>query len=112
MSKWFGKIAFATQVEYEPGCWEDQVVERLYYGDLISNRWKREKSNGVNDNINLSNQISIVADPFALSHVSTITYIEHIGAKWCVTDVDTSQFPRLILTVGGVYNGDTTGTSE
>ena len=112
MSKWFGKIAFAIQVEYEPGCWEDQVVERPYYGDLISNRWKREKSNGVNDNINLSNQISIVADPFALSHVSTITYIEHIGAKWCVTDVVTSQFPRLILTVGGVYNGDTTGTSE
>ena len=112
MSKWFGKIAFAIQVEYEPGCWEDQVVERPYYGDLISNRWKREKSNGVNDNINLSNQISIVADPFALSHVSTITYIEHIGAKWCVTDVDTSQFPRHILTVGGVYNGDTTGTSE
>lgn len=112
MSKWFGKIAFATQVEYEPGCWEDQVVERPYYGDLISNRWKREKSNGVNDNINLSNQISIVADLFALSHVSTIVYIEHMGAKWCVTDVDTSQFPRLILTVGGVYNGDTTGPSE
>lgn len=112
MSKWFGKIAFATQVEYEPGCWEDQVVERPYYGDLISNRWKREKSNWVNDNINLSNQISIVADPFALSHISTIIYIEHIGAKWCVTDIDTSQFPRLILTVGGVYNGDTSGTSE
>lgn len=111
MSKWFGKIAFATQVEYEPGCWEDQVVERPYYGDLISNRWKREKSNGVNDNINLSNQISIVADPFALSHISTIICIEHREAKWCVTDVDTSQFPRLILTVGGVYNGDTTGTS-
>lgn len=112
MSKWFGKIAFATQVEYEPGCWEDQVVKRPYYGDLISNRWKREKTNGVNDNINLSNQISIVADPFALSHISTIIYIEHMGAKWCVTDVDTSQFPRLILTVGGVYNGDTTGPSE
>ena len=112
MSKWFGKIAFATQVEYEPGCWEDQVVKRPYYGDLISNRWKREKTNGVNDNINLSNQISIVADPFVLSHVSTIVYIEHMGAKWCVTDVDTSQFPRLILTVGGVYNGDTTGPSE
>lgn len=112
MSKWFGKIAFATQVEYEPGCWEDQVVERPYYGDLISNRWKREKSNWVNDNINLSNQISIVADPFALSHVSTIVYIEHMRAKWCVTDIDTSQFPRLILTVGGVYNGDTSGTSE
>ena len=89
MSKWFGKIAFATQVEYEPGCWEDQVVERPYYGDLISNRWKREKSNGVNDNINLSNQISIVADPFALSHISTIIYIEHMGAKWCVNAVHT-----------------------
>ena len=63
MSKWFGKIAFAIQVEYEPGCWEDQVVERPYYGDLISNRWKREKSNGVSDDTNLIREINIIVDP-------------------------------------------------
>lgn len=111
MSKWFGKIAFATQVEYEPGCWEDQVVERPYYGDVISNRWKRENSGGVNDNINLSNQISIIADPYVLYHYSTIAYVEYMGTKWKVTDVEV-QFPRLILNVGGVWHGNTSGTTE
>ena len=112
MSKWYGKIGFATQVEYESGCWEDQVVERTYYGDVISNRWKRENSGGVNDNINLSNQISIVADPFVLSHISMIIYLEYIGTKWKVSDVDVSQYPRIVLSVGGVYNGNTTETSN
>lgn len=112
MPKWYGKIAFSAQVEYEPGSWEDQIVEKSYYGDIISNRWKRENSGGVNDNINLSNQISIVADSFALNHITTILYLEYMGAKWKVSDVDCSQYPRIILTVGGIYHGNTTGTSE
>ena len=64
MSKWYGKVGFVDTVEYEAGCWEEKVVERPYCGDIISNRWKRQNSGGVNDDINLSNQISIVADPF------------------------------------------------
>lgn len=111
MSKWYGNVGFADAVEYEPGCWEEEVVERPYYGDVISNRWKRQNSGGVNDNINLSNQISIVADPYAMNHCSTIAYVEYMGAKWSVTDVD-PQYPRLILTVGGVWNGNSPGTTE
>ncbi len=111
MSKWCGKIGFADTVEYEPGCWEERIVEKEYYGDVISNRWKRQNSNEVNDDINLSNQVSIVADPYAVNHCSTIIFVEFMGAKWKVSDVDV-QFPRLILTVGGVYNGNTTRTSS
>ena len=111
MSKWCGNVGFADTVEYEPGSYENVVVERQYYGDVISNRWKRQNSGGVNDDINLSNQISIVADPYALNHCSTIAYIEYMGTRWKVTDVD-PQFPRLILNIGGVYNGNTPGTTE
>lgn len=111
MSKWCGNVGFADTVEYEPGSYENEVVERKYYGDVISNRWKRQNSGGVNDDINLSNQISIVADPYALNHCSTIVYVEYMGAKWKVTDVE-PQFPRLILNIGGVYNGNSVRTTE
>lgn len=112
MSKWYGTIGFAVQTEYEPGCWDDNITEHTYYGDIISNRWKRENSGVVNDCINLANQISIIADPFVLNHITAILYIEYMGTKWKVSEVDTSQYPRLILTIGGMYNGDTNRTSE
>lgn len=103
MSKWYGNVGFSETVEYEPGAWEPQIVDRPYYGDVMSNRWKRQNSGGVNDDINLSNQIGIVSDPYAVQHCSAITYVEFMGEKWKVTDVEV-QFPRLILTIGGVWN--------
>lgn len=103
MSKWYGNVGFSETVEYEPGAWDQQIVDRPYYGDVTSSHWKRQNSGGVNDDINLSNQISIVADPYAVQHCSKITYVEFMGEKWKVTDVEI-QYPRLILSVGGVFN--------
>ena len=77
MNKWCGKIGFTYSGEIEPGLWvENEIVERQYFGDIISNRWRRENSGGVNENINISNQISIVADPYARDHISAMTWIE------------------------------------
>lgn len=111
MSKWCGNVGFANTVEYEPGCWEEQIIERKYYGDIISNRWKRQNSEWINDDINLSNQVSIVADPYAINHCSTIIFVEFMGTKWKVSDVEV-QYPRLTLSIGGVYNGNSSGTSS
>lgn len=105
MSKWCGKIGFSYTGEVEPGIWvENEIIERQYFGDVTSNRWKREKSGEVNKNINLSNQISILADPYARDHVSSMTWIEFSNEKWEVSDVEV-QYPRLILSIGGVWNG-------
>lgn len=103
MGKWYGKIGYAETVETEPGVWEEQITERSYYGDVISSRWMRQSADKVNSDINLSNMISILADPFAVQNCSSIVYIEYAGAKWKVTNVEV-QYPRLILTMGGVYN--------
>lgn len=111
MSKWYGNVGFSKTVEYEPGSWEPQIIDRPYFGDVTSNRWKRQNSGGVNDDINLSNQISIVSDPYAVENCSTIAYVEFMGEKWKVTDVEV-QYPRLILSIGGVWNGKPTGTSS
>ena len=105
MAKWYGKIGYAITVETEPGLWEEQIIESSYYGDVTTDRRKRQNSGGVNDDINLSNVISIIADPFANQNCSNMVYIEFMGAKWKITDIEV-QFPRLILTIGGVYNGE------
>ena len=104
MAKWFGKVGYAVTEETEPGIWEETITDREYYGDVISNRFKRQNSGNVNDDINISQIISIVADPFAYQHCSKIIYVEYMGSKWKVSDVE-PIFPRLQLTIVGVYNG-------
>lgn len=106
MSKWFGKIGYAITGETEPGVWEDTIVTRDYYGDLISDKYRRQSSGNVNDDINLTSVISIIADPFAYENCSHMAYAEIMGARWKITDIDI-QPPRLNLTIGGVYNGNT-----
>ena len=102
MAKWFGKIGYVVTEETEPGVWEEIVTEREYFGDMTSDRRKRQNSGEVNDDVNLSNVISIVADPFAYQNCSNMAYVEIMGSKWKISDVEV-QRPRLILTVGGVY---------
>lgn len=104
MAKFYGNIGFAETVETEPGVWVEETTVRPYYGDLVRNVRRLENSGGVNDNINISNEISIIADPYANQNFHSIRYIEFMGAKWKVSSIEV-QYPRLILTIGGVYNG-------
>lgn len=104
MAKFYGKIGYASTVETKPGVYEEQIVERSYYGDLIHNTRRLQSADKVNDNINISNEISIVADPYATNNFHTMRYAVFMGTKWKVSNVEVS-YPRLILTLGGVYNG-------
>ena len=103
MAKWYGKIGYAETKETKPGVWEEVIIERNYYGDLIRNTRRLEPSSQVNDNINIANEISILADPFANENFYMMRYVTFMGAKWKVSNVQV-QYPRLILTVGGLYN--------
>lgn len=111
MSKWYGVVGFADNVEVEPGFYEDTIIEKPYYGDVTSSRWKRQSSGDINDNIAISNQISIVADPYAVKHCSKMVYATYMDTKWKITDVE-PQYPRLILSIGGVWNGNTSTVTE
>lgn len=102
MAKWYGSVGFAKTVETEPGIWEEKIVSDYYYGDLISNFRSLQSSGEVNDDVNIANKISMLADPFAVNNFHTIRYAEYLGTKWKVTNVEV-QYPRLILTLGGVY---------
>lgn len=104
MAKYYGKIGYAVTSETEPGVWKDKIAERVYYGDVIRNVRKLQSSDQVNDDINISNEISIVADPFAYQNFHAIRYAEYMGTRWKVHSIEVS-YPRLILSIGGVYNG-------
>lgn len=103
MAKYCGKIGYATTVETTPGVWSEQIVERKYYGDLTRNSRRLQSPDKVNDDIVIANQLSIVADPYAINNFHSMRYAEFMGAKWKVSDVEV-QYPRLILTLGGAYN--------
>lgn len=103
MAKWYGKIGYAETTETKPGVWENTITERFYYGDLIRNIHRYQASDKLNDNVNVSNEISIVADPFANSNFHLMQYVEFMGVKWKISSVEV-RYPRLILTIGEVYN--------
>ena len=106
MAKFSGKVGFVETVESDtsPDVWEKKVTTRHYFGDVIRNYWSNQNSGNVNDNLNISNSISIVADKFAYDNFSHMHYVEYMGAKWKILNIDV-QRPRIILTLGGVYNG-------
>lgn len=103
MPKWYGKIGYGVTEETSPGVWTEEIVERQYYGDIIRNLRRLETSDQVNDNVSVSNEISIVSDPYAFENFHSIRWIEFMGSKWKVTSVEV-QYPRLLLSLGGVYN--------
>lgn len=105
MAKWFGKVGYSETVDNGTGVWKPRDTVREYYGDVIRNstRWTGN-SDSTNDELTVNTQISIVADPFAIDKFHAIKWIEFMGARWKVTSVE-PQLPRLILNLGGVWNG-------
>lgn len=104
MPKWYGKIGYGSTEETSPGVWTESIIERSYYGDIVRNtRRLQTSSSQVNDNIDISNEISIVSDPYAMGNFHAIRWVEFMGSKWKVTSVEV-QYPRLLLSLGGVYN--------
>ena len=106
MAKWYGTIGYADEsIQTSPGEWDDNIIERKYSGDILRSisRWSTSPES-TNDDLNISNQISILADPFARDKFHSMKYIVVMGTKWKITSVEV-LYPRLILTIGGVYNG-------
>lgn len=102
--RYYGKVGYVSTKNEGRGIWSDEVTEREYYGDVIRNTRRWENGSGINDSISVNNSISIVADPYAYDHFSSIRYVWWGDSKWKVTDI-TIDRPRILLTIGGVYNG-------
>lgn len=103
MARYHGYVGYAIDVEAYPGVWEEQISEHEYFGDVIKNRMNIQQNGNVNAKITISNSISIIGDPFAYEHVYAMRYVTYLNKKWTITNIDI-QRPRLILTIGGLYN--------
>lgn len=103
--KWYGIVGYGETYESSPGVWSEKITEHNYYGEVTRNTRILQSASQVNDNINVSNTISIVADPYATQNFHSIRYVTFMGSKWKVTNVDV-QYPRLNMTIGGLYNAN------
>ena len=103
MAKWFGVIGYAETVETAPGVWEEKITERSYYGEVIRNNRRLQSTEHLNDDVNVSNEISILADPYAINNFHSMRYVEFMGARWKVSNIGV-QYHRLTLSLGGIYN--------
>lgn len=104
MARFYGQIGYGESVESVPGVHKDVIVEKDAYGDILRNSLKTDKGDKVNADLSINNSISIVANAYAYEHYSLIRYVKLMGAFWMVDSV-TIESPRLILRLGGVYNG-------
>lgn len=103
MGKFHGNIGFSEQYEARPGVWSDRIVEKEYFGDTLSSSFINSSSSEVNDDLRLNNRISIISNTYAIENFQFMKYITYMGVKWTITNVEV-QYPRLVLTIGGVYN--------
>lgn len=106
MAKFYDVVGYAETHESSPGVWKEIITERPYYGDVLRNTRRLEGADSINGDVVLNNRISIVVDPYAYQHFLAIRYVKWMGASWKVTNVEV-QSPRLVLTIGGAYNGTT-----
>ena len=104
MAKFYGAIGYVQIEEGAPGVYKEVIDEHNYYGDVLRNTRRYESTEHLNDNLLINNQFSIVADAFAYENFHAMRYIVWMGSRWKITNVEV-QRPRLLLTVGEVYNG-------
>lgn len=106
MAKFYGKVGYACQEEIRPGVWAPaNITEKLYYGDTRSNSFRHsDNQDKVSDDFVINEEISILADPFAIKNFSNIRYVNYMNVNWKVTSIKLA-YPRIKLTLGGVYNG-------
>lgn len=102
-----GTVGYADiDVEEAPGVWVAQMVAREYRGDVIRSARRLESTTMLNDNVTVENSFSVVADAFAYENFLKMRYVNWNGSNWTITNVEVRR-PRLILTVGDIWNGET-----
>lgn len=104
MARFHGVIGYGETVETGVSVFQDVITERAYYGDVVRNSRTLQEAEKVNFDLSVGNSISVVADGYANEHFHAIRYVEWAGSRWIVTEVEV-QPPRLLLRLGGVYNG-------
>lgn len=105
--KFSGKVGFwLKDVEMKPGVYGPEIVEKTYTGDVFRDTRKFQSvENQQNENLTVNNRLSIISDLYMQKNWTSIKYVIWNNVKWKVSSIDVSSYPRVILDLGGVYNG-------
>lgn len=109
MARYYGRIGFLKdEVESSERAsrYVPQIEERYYTGKLVKNYMRQQTAEKSTDDFDLGNDISIVADAYALNHFSSMKYVEFMGTLWEIKSA-TVEHPRIRISFGGVYHGPT-----
>lgn len=104
MSKFAGLVGYATQEETVPGVWSPVEKTVMMKGDVIRQSSSVQNDDKVNSDIALNHRVSLMGDSYAFDNYYNLKWIQLHGRKVEVSSVEL-QRPRLIVSVGGVYNG-------
>ena len=106
--KYYGMLGFENTQEIRPSFYDEQPIERPYYGEIYRKTRQLNDSGYVNGEIGYQLELSILADPYLRNHMDTLRYVtldtKENSTKWTVTSVDPTTYPRMTLSIGGVYN--------
>lgn len=104
MARFAGLVGYVTQEEKVPGVWSPSENPRVMKGDIIRQSSSVQNDNKVNSDISLGHRISLIGDAYAFDNYYNIKWIDVDGCKWETTSVEV-QRPRIIVSLGGRYNG-------
>lgn len=94
-----------------PGVFSDTMKEIPVTGLLLrEGQYPNRSVEGTATNVALQNRISIVMDSRIEKHIFNIRWATFEGVKFAVTSIEVKR-PRIVLTLGGVYN-ESTGEAE
>lgn len=107
MSKFYGVAGFSETKDLGDGIWSaEEITEVDVVGDLVQETIRNDSGQQLNDDLTLTNRISLIADETLLRNFQSLRYVKWMGAAWIVKSIEVKR-PRLILSLGGVYNGPT-----
>lgn len=107
--KFSGIVGFwKNDIKTKPGVYKPKIIEKKYTGDVLKDiRRFQSSENQQNDNLRVTNRLSIISDIYMNDNWGSIKYVTWKGVSWKVTSIDVGSYPRVILELGGAYNGKT-----
>lgn len=104
MAKFAGLVGYVTQEETIPGVWSPVENPKRMKGDIIRQSSSTQNGDKINSDVTLSHRVSLIGDAYAYAQYFNIKWVEVYGHKWEVDSVEI-QRPRIIVTLGGPWNG-------
>ena len=98
-----GKIGYARTEETSPGVYQEIIIEKQYYGDVVRNTAQILDSNTINSSIKLNNSISVLCNNYMSYNLGCVRYLTFKKSKWKVSSIEIKD-NRIIFTLGDLYN--------